>query len=114
MSECLPMDTFSLNITMQSFIIAVSVPVSHVHPKEPTYLVPIINCCGNRLAKFWFVEMNILVQNHNHLTTFRNIIFLVQGVYALLMTANKPKRALYSAPTFVFSFRHIVVLVHAI
>ena len=49
--------------------------------------------------------MNLLVQNHNHYSTAKAIYYVeqereIEGIYALLMIANKLETALYSAPTF--------------
>ena len=57
------------------------------------------------MYSLWFVGMNLLVQNQNHYTTARDIYSVAQereieGIYALLMMANKPETALYRAPTF--------------
>ena len=62
--------------------------------------------------------MNLLVQNHNHYTTVKAIIFSGAGErnrgYALLMKANKPETVLYRAPTSSLLLTHMVELVHII
>ena len=51
------------------------------------------------------MNLSLSVQNHNHYTTDKAIYSVAQereieGIYALLMKANKPETALYRAPTF--------------